>query len=276
MVAGGFLAPIVLMFSLRETAASTASLLLNFEGVATALIAAIVFKEAISGRALWAVVAVTLGSILLSWSTEDTWGFSLSALGIVVACFLWGIDNNLTRNISAKDPLTIVLVKGLGAGTVSFVLSLVLGNPLPPFMTILGAMLLGSLGYGLSIVLFIRAMRGLGAARTSAMFGTAPLAGVVLSFLLFQDAPTLLFGGALVLMVFAMALLLTEKHAHLHRHEAVEHEHRHRHDDGHHNHDHHGMTSRSLTHSHMHTHEVMEHEHPHLPDIDHRHIHHEA
>ncbi|MBK8030466.1 MAG: DMT family transporter [Chloroflexi bacterium] len=276
VVAGGFVAPIVLMFSLRETAASTASLLLNFEGVATALIAAVVFKEAISGRALWAVGAVTLGSVLLSWNTESAWGFSLGALGIVAACFLWGIDNNLTRNISAKDPLTIVLVKGLGAGSVSFVLALLLGHRMPPITTILGAMLLGSLSYGLSIVLFIRAMRGLGAARTSAVFGTAPLAGVVLSFVLFQDAPTLLFGGALVLMIFAMALLITERHAHLHRHEAVPHDHRHRHDDGHHHHDHPGMTSRSLTHSHVHTHEALEHEHPHLPDIHHRHAHHEA
>ncbi len=276
VVAGGLLAPIVLMFSLRETAASTASLLLNFEGVATTLIAAIVFKEAISGRALWAVVAVTVGSILLSWTTEGTWGFSLGALGIVAACFLWGIDNNLTRNISAKDPLMIVLVKGLGAGSVSFVLALLLGNPLPPISTILGAMLLGSLSYGLSIVLFIRAMRGLGAARTSAVFGTAPLAGVVLSFVLFQEAPTLLFGGALVLMILAMALLLTEKHGHQHHHEAVTHEHRHRHDDGHHNHDHPGITSRSLAHSHEHTHEAADHEHPHLPDIHHRHVHHET
>ncbi|MFN8527709.1 MAG: DMT family transporter [Anaerolineae bacterium] len=276
VVAGGFVAPIVLMFSLRETAASTASLLLNFEGVATALIAAVVFKEAISGRALWALVAVTLGSILLSWNTESSWGFSLGALGIVAACFLWGIDNNLTRNISAKDPLTIVLVKGLGAGSVSFVLALLLGSPLPPIMTILGAMLLGSLSYGLSIVLFIRAMRGLGAARTSAVFGTAPLAGVVLSLVLFQEAPSLLFGGALVLMIAAMALLLTEKHAHPHHHEAVTHDHRHRHDDGHHNHDHPGMSSRSLAHSHVHTHEALKHEHPHLPDIHHRHAHHEA
>lgn len=273
VVAGGFLAPILLLFSLRVTAASTASLLLNFEGVATALIAAVVFKEAIGRRALWAIFAVTAASILLSWDTTGAWGISLGAIGILGACVLWGIDNNLTRNISAKDPLTIVLVKGLGAGSVSFILALLLGNDLPSITTIAGAMVLGSLSYGLSIVLFIRAMRGLGAARTSAVFGTAPLAGVALSFMLFQETPSPFFFGALPLMIFAMLLLLTEQHNHRHIHAAITHDHRHSHDDGHHNHDHPDMASRSLTHSHIHAHEAIEHEHPHLPDIHHRHLH---
>lgn len=273
VVAGGITAPILLMFSLRETPASTASLLLNFESVATAFIAALVFKEAMSRRALWAVLAVTLGSILLSWNATGEWGFSLGALGIVGACVLWGIDNNLTRNISAKDPLTIVLVKGIGAGTASCILALALGNTLPSLTTIAGAMILGGVSYGLSIVLFIRAMRGLGAARTSAVFGTAPLAGVILSFALFQETLSLFFVGALLLMVSAMELLLTERHSHKHRHDAIAHDHQHRHDDGHHNHDHPGMTDRSLIHSHTHTHEQLEHEHPHLPDIHHRHAH---
>lgn len=273
VLAGGVLAPILLLFSLRETPASTASLLLNFESVATALIAAVVFQEAMSRRAVAVILAVTVGSILLSWDGSGQWGLSLGALGVVGACALWGIDNNLTRNISAKDPLTIVLIKGLGAGTVSLVIALLLGNPFPPLSTIAVALLLGSLSYGLSIVLFIRAMRGLGAARTSAVFGTAPLAGVVLAFILFQDAFTPLFAVALLLMSAAMILLLTEKHTHLHRHEAITHDHRHRHDDGHHTHQHPGMTNPRLTHSHRHTHEPLEHEHPHLPDIHHRHIH---
>ncbi|MBL8132830.1 MAG: DMT family transporter [Anaerolineae bacterium] len=273
VAAGGVLAPILLLFSLRETPASTASLLLNFEGVATAFIAAVVFKEAMSRRALWAILAVTLGSILLSWDASGDWGISLGALGVVGACALWGIDNNLTRNIAAKDPLTIVLVKGLGAGTVSFILALLLGNRLPALPVILGAMILGSLSYGLSIALFIRAMRGLGAARTSAVFGTAPLAGVALSFAMFQETVTLSFAGALLLMMAAMAMLLTEQHGHRHRHEAITHDHRHRHDDDHHNHDHPGMTDRSLSHAHAHAHETLEHEHPHLPDIHHRHAH---
>ncbi|MEZ4671965.1 MAG: DMT family transporter [Anaerolineae bacterium] len=273
VVAGGFAAPILLLFSLQNTPAATASLLLNFESVATAAIAFVVFRESISQRALWATACVTLASILLSWNTTGQWGFSLGALGIVGACVLWGIDNNLTRNISAKDPQIIVLVKGFGAGSVSLLLALVVGETLPALPVVLGALLLGSLSYGLSIALFIRAMRELGAARTSALFGTAPLAGVALSFVLFREPLNGLFAAALPLMVIAMLLFLTERHSHHHTHQAIMHEHRHRHDDGHHNHDHPGMVSRSLTHSHVHTHEALEHDHPHLPDIHHRHAH---
>lgn len=273
VLAGGVAAPILQMIGLRGTPASTASLLLNFETVATTLIAALAFKEAVSRRALWAIVCVMLASILLSWDASAQWGFSLGALAIVGACVLWGVDNNLTRNISAKDPLMIVLVKGMGAGSFSLILALVLGNPLPSLTIILGAMLLGSLSYGFSIVLFIRAMRGLGAARTSALFGTAPLVGVIVSFLLFRDTLTLFFVVALPLMIAAAFLLFSEQHGHRHIHEPVTHEHRHRHDDGHHTHDHPGMTDRSLTHSHVHIHERIEHEHSHLPDIHHRHAH---
>ncbi|MEP7291580.1 MAG: DMT family transporter [Chloroflexota bacterium] len=271
--AGGVAAPILLLISLQSTPASTASLLLNFEGVATTLIAVLVFKEAVSRYAIWAIVCVTVASILLSWDVTGQWGISLGALGVLSACVFWGIDNNVTRNISAKDPLMIVMVKGLGAGSFSLILALILGNPFPSITFVLGAMLLGSLSYGLSIVLFIRAMRGLGAARTSALFGTAPLVGVALSFLLFRETLTLFFIVALPLMIIAAWLLFSEQHSHRHVHETMTHDHRHRHDDGHHNHDHPGMVARSLTHSHIHTHEHIEHEHPHLPDIHHRHIH---
>ncbi len=274
--AGGVAAPILLLVSLRSTAAATASLLLNFEGVATTIIAALVFKEAIGRRATWAIILVTAASIVLSWNSSGQWGLSLGALGIVGACILWGIDNNLTRNISAKDPLAIVLVKGLGAGSFSLVLALILGNSFPGIKVILEALVLGSLSYGLSIVLFIRAMRGLGAARTSALFGTAPLVGLALSLVVFREAPTLFFWLAIPLMAIGAFLLLGDQHGHRHKHEPLTHEHRHRHDDGHHNHDHPGMTDRSFTHSHIHAHEPLTHEHPHMPDIHHRHSHEEA
>ncbi|MBZ0315195.1 MAG: DMT family transporter [Anaerolineae bacterium] len=274
VLTGGIAAPILLLFSLRDTAASTASLLLNFEGVATTLIAVLIFKEAVGKRALWAIICVTSATILLSWDTSSgQWNLSLGALGILGACVLWGIDNNLTRNISDKDPLTIVLVKGLGAGSFSLGLTLVLRNPLPVLPTVLGALLLGSLSYGLSIVLFIRAMRALGAARTSALFGTAPLVGVALALVFFRETPNLLFFIALPLMVTATLLLLREQHSHYHIHEAITHEHGHRHDDGHHTHDHPEMVSRKLWHSHPHTHERLAHKHPHLPDMHHRHTH---
>jgi drug/metabolite transporter (DMT)-like permease len=161
ILAGGVIAPIILMVSLRHTPAATASLLLNFEGVATMLIATIVFKEAIGRHAWWAIGLITLASILLSTDYTNQWGFSLSALGVLAACSMWGVDNNLTRNISAKDPLVIVTVKGLGAGLVSLIIALALGNTFPSLGITLLALLLGSLSYGLSIFLFVYAMRGL-------------------------------------------------------------------------------------------------------------------
>ena len=210
VLSGGVAAPIVLLFSLRQTPASTASLLLNFESVATTFIATIVFKEVVSRRALWVVFSITIASILLSLDTSGQWGISLGALGILGACVLWGIDNNFTRNIAAKDPLMIVLVKGFGAGSFSLLLAFGLRNAMPSAPVILGALLLGSISYGMSIVLFIRAMRGLGAARTSALFGTSPLAGVILSFLLLRENPSALFLIALPLIVFAIVILMRE------------------------------------------------------------------
>jgi drug/metabolite transporter (DMT)-like permease len=269
--AGGIAAPIVLLISLKQTDAATASLLLNFEAVATTLIAALFFREAIGGWAWVAIGAMTLASILLSW--QGVGGVSWGALGILAACALWGLDNNFTRNISAKDPLTIVIVKGLGAGSFSFCLSLLLGQAMPAFSNLVAAMILGSLSYGFSIVLFIHAMRQLGAARTSALFGTAPLVGVGLSFLLFQELPTITFLLALPLMLFGAYLLLYEDHGHHHRHQFEEHEHRHSHDDAHHNHPHPNGLIPTEPHAHFHEHLPTEHEHPHTPDIHHRHVH---
>ena len=271
ILAGGVAAPITLLFSLKNTPAATASLLLNFEGVATTLIAALVFKESISRRAWWAILLITLSSVLLSININGNWGFSFGALGIIAACILWGMDNNFTRNISAKDPLMIVTIKGLAAGSFSLGLALILGFHFPAVGTMLGAMLLGSLSYGVSIVLFIRAMRGLGAARTSAFFGTAPIAGMLLSFILFPEVPGWTFAIALLLMVIGALFLVNEQHKHFHIHAQTVHEHAHSHDDGHHNHIHEdGYTG---SHSHIHQHDQMQHEHQHMPDLHHRHIH---
>jgi drug/metabolite transporter (DMT)-like permease len=245
--------------------------LLNFESVATTLIAVLIFKESISRRAWWAVGLITISCIFLSINLSGNWGFSFGALGIIAACVLWGMDNNFSRNISAKDPLMIVTIKGLGAGSFSLGMAMILGNKLPPLGIILIAMLLGSLSYGASIVLFIRAMRGLGAARTSALFSTAPLAGMLLSFLLFREIPYWTFLVALPIMVVGTVFLLTEAHGHKHIHENTTHEHSHVHNDGHHEHSHEEKIVGK--HSHIHTHEATEHEHNHLPDIHHRHTH---
>lgn len=271
IVAGGVAAPITLLFSLKNTPAATASLLLNFEGVATTLIAFFAFKESISRRAWWAIALITVASIFLSINLNAEWGFSLGALGIIAACVLWGVDNNFTRNISAKDPLVIVTIKGLGAGSFSLIMALFLGNNLPSWEVILGALVLGSLSYGASIVLFIHAMRGLGAARTSALFSTAPIAGIVLSILIFQEFPSWLFIIALPIMVIGAFLLVNDEHEHHHIHEMVIHEHSHIHDDGHHEHEHDGDFAKK--HSHVHTHNELTHSHHHMPDLHHRHVH---
>ncbi len=272
VLAGGVAAPITLLFALRNTPAATASLLLNFEGVATTLIALLAFREAISPRAGWSIGLITLSSIILSINPGAAWGFSLGALGILLACVFWGLDNNFTRNICARDPLEIVTIKGLAAGSFSVLLALLLGAGLPAAGTALRAMLLGSLSYGLSIVLFIRAMRGLGAARTSALFGTSPLAGVLLSLLIFRSVPNWLFWLALALMAGGALLLVNEDHEHEHVHRALMHEHAHTHDDGHHDHEH-GDDTPPRNHSHEHAHGKTRHAHDHMPDLHHRHTH---
>jgi drug/metabolite transporter (DMT)-like permease len=271
-LAGGITAPIILMYSLRTTPAATASLLLNFESVATTFIAALIFKEAVSRRAWWAIIIITAASILLSVDMNSVWGFSFGAIGIVAACICWGLDNNFTRNISAKDPLMIVMIKGLVAGAFSLVLALGIGYSIPNWGTILKAMLLGSLSYGLSIMLFIMALRGLGAARTSALFSTAPLSGLILSLILFREAPNIMLVLALPLMIVGTFFLVYEEHDHVHKHVFVVHEHSHNHMDGHHNHTH-GDPVSDGTHSHQHSHATLEHKHRHMPDTHHRHTH---
>ena len=276
VVTGGVAAPIVLMFSLRYTPAATASLLFNFESVTTTLIAALIFKEAIGRRVWLAIVCITIASILLSLDISGQWGISVGAIGVLITCALWGMDNNFTRNISAKDPLAIVTIKGIGAGSFTLIMALILNKSLPNFLTIGGAMFLGCFSYGLSIVLFIHAMRCLGAARTSALFGTAPLIGVLLSFLLLRENPNMLFFVSLPVMVGGVVLLLGEEHEHMHIHPVIQHEHRHSHNDGHHTHDHvESEIPPTVFHAHLHKHEAIQHSHSHTPDIHHRHEHQE-
>jgi drug/metabolite transporter (DMT)-like permease len=270
VISGGILAPVVLMISLQDTPASTASLLLNFEGVGTTLLALFFFHESISRRALAAISVITLASILLSTHFAGGFGFSPGSLGVLLACALWGVDNNFTRNISAKDPLTIVAWKGLIAGTFSLLLGLLLGQQLPALATILGIFLLGFISYGLSTMLFIYSMRGLGAARTSALYGTAPLAGVLLSIIIFRDPLTLVLILAATFMAAGAFLLANEEHAHFHIHMPVVHEHRHTWADEFHRHEAIDEAA-GASHSHEHAHPRTGHEHGHMPDIHHRH-----
>lgn len=274
IIAGGVLAPIILLYSLKSTPASTASLLLNFETVATMLIAMLFFKEYAGRQVISAIVLITLASILLSWDFKNQWGISIGSLGIILACCCWGMDNNFTRNISLKNPFTIVTTKGIAAGSVSFTLALALGNQFPDIKIAVIAMVIGFFCYGLSIVLFVFAMRDLGSARTSALFGTAPFIGTLLSFVLLRDTVNKLYFFALPIMIFGAVLLLKENHEHEHKHKEIEHEHRHNHMDLHHTHEHdQEEIPRDQYHSHSHIHKEMEHAHAHSPDIHHRHEH---
>lgn len=270
---GGVLGPVALMLGLHSTSGATASLLLNLEAVLTAVIAWWVFKENADRRIVGGMLAIVAGGIALGWQTGSPWqpGGTGSWL-VVLACLCWAIDNNLTRKVSASDALFVAGIKGLIAGSVNTTLAISMGAAWPSWATLSATMAVGLLGYGLSLVLFVLALRGLGTARTGAYFSTAPFMGVVVSLLVFSEPTSWVFWMAAALMGLGVWLHLTEHHSHEHQHEALEHEHEHEHDE-HHQHAH-GVEHRgSGKHSHRHTHLPLKHTHPHYPDIHHRHVH---
>ena len=270
VLAGGVVAPVLLLVGLSRTSAASASLLLNLEGVFTALLAWFVFRENFDRRIALGMAAILIGAVILSWSGPGglTWG----GLLVVAACAAWAIDNNLTRKISAADSAQIAMYKGLVAGTVNAGIALGQGTPFPAASVVSFAMLLGLASYGLSLTLFVRALRLLGTARTSAYFSTATFAGAVLSLILLPEVPTVRLGAGGLLMVLGVWLHWTERHAHVHTHLPIRHAHSHRHDE-HHQHAHRPTDPAGEPHSHEHTHERLTHKHPHYPDIHHRHPH---
>lgn len=271
-VTGGVLGPVLLMSGLRATNASGASLLLNLEGVFTALLAWFVFRENFDWRIALGFALIMAGALLLSWDGGPARRLDLSAgsLAIVAACLCWAVDNNLTRKVSGADPLRLAAIKGGAAGAVNLGLSAVVGARWPPAGLVGGALIVGFLGYGLSLVLFIRALRHLGAARTSAYFSLAPFFGAAVALIALREAigPALIGSGAL--MAVGVWLHLTEHHDHEHHHERLVHVHRHVHDE-HHRHAHPPGIADGASHTHEHVHEPVTHTHPHYPDIHHRH-----
>ncbi|HAN20328.1 MAG: hypothetical protein A2Y15_08430 [Clostridiales bacterium GWF2_36_10] len=264
-------APVSLLIGINMTTSANASLLNNFEIVATSFIALVIFKESIGKRMWVAILLITLSSMILSIKDFDSLSFSIGSIFIILACICWGFENNCTRKLSLKDPMQIVVIKGFGSGFISLIIALSLNQNCTNILYLLIALLLGFISYGLSIYFYIFAQRELGAARTSAYYAIAPFIGVILSILIFDQEITISFIIALFIMIIGAYLAVAERHRHLHIHEEIIHEHRHSHNDNHHKHTHVDLFNEE--HSHVHTHKKIKHTHIHTPDIHHTHSH---
>jgi drug/metabolite transporter (DMT)-like permease len=272
VLSGGVLGPVSMLLGLNELNAVAGSLLLNLEAPFTMLLAVVFFKEHLGRRALIAAALIVTGAVVLRL---ETGAIATNAVGVALvaaACLCWALDNNLTQRLSMRDPFAIVQVKTLAAGTTNLVLALSFGHSLPAVNVVGAALVLGSLSYGVSVVLDAYGLRLHGAAREAAYFATAPFLGAIGSVALLGERLGSFEALALVAMAAGVVLLLREKHAHRHRHEPMEHEHLHVHDE-HHLHVHGPGDPPGSPHAHPHRHDALEHEHPHVPDVHHRHEH---
>jgi len=269
---GGILGPVLLLVGLTRTPAASASLLLNLEGVFTALIAWIVFRENVDRRIALGMLVIVVGGGVLSWEGHAEFGGVLGPPAIAAACACWAIDNNLTQKVSGGDPIQIAMLKGLFAGSVNVAIAMALGSSWPSAPRTGAAMVLGFLSYGVSLTLFVLALRHLGTARTGAYFSLAPFVGAAIALVWLRERPTVAFAVGAACMAVGVWLHLTEHHEHQHVHEEMEHTHAHVHDE-HHRHEHSPDDPPGEPHSHPHRHERLAHSHPHYPDIHHRHSH---
>jgi len=271
IIAGGMIAPFCLMTGLTMVTGFSASLMLNLEGIATAVIAVFLFKEN-AGRRLWlALACTTAAGVFLSWDPARG-KFSIAGpLLILLAMICWGVDNNLTRNISEKDPVQIAKIKGLIAGTGSLLIAYVLGIRISLDPTLALVLALGSFSYGVSLVFFIKALKGLGASRTGTFFSIAPFVGALASLIILKEWTGWVMFPATALMIIGLWIIGRERHAHLHVHKPTTHTHLHYHNDAHHQHGH--KEAIQEPHTHEHEHEEMAHIHSHWPDMHHWHEH---
>lgn len=272
IASGGVAGPVALMAGLATTAASTASLLLNLEATFTALVAWFLFRENVDRRVAAGMLAIVAGGVVLASAPIARGGGTTGSWLIALACLCWALDNNLTRRVSGSDAVAIAMLKGLVAGAVNLALAGAHGAPLPPLVPSVAAAAVGFLGYGVSLVLFVLALRDLGTARTGAYYSVAPFFGALLAVAVLADPVTWQLAVAGALMALGVWLHVTERHAHRHAHERLEHEHPHVHDE-HHRHAHAFAWDGREPHSHPHAHEPLVHAHPHYPDLHHRHPH---
>ena len=272
ILAGGVIAPVLLMLGLARTSGSAAALLLNLEGVFTALLAWFIFHENVDRRIAVGFFLIAAGGGLLSWEGAPAGGLPLGALFVVAACLGWAVDNNLTQRVSGSDPVQVAGIKGLASGCVNLALAGVIGWQPGDLLPVVAALTLGFLGYGVSLSLFVWALRHLGTARTGAYFSVAPFFGAAFALIFLAERPGALFWLAAGMMGIGVWLHVTERHAHVHRHERLVHAHAHRHDE-HHQHEHDQLWDGSEPHTHVHEHAPLVHSHPHYPDLHHRHRH---
>lgn len=272
VIAGGVIAPVLLLHGLAQSSAAATALLLNLEGLFTLAIAWLVFHENVDRRIALGAAAILGGAAVLSWQPDLGARVGPGALAITGACLFWAIDNNLTRRLSSADPLQIAAAKGLVAGAINLALALLQGAPWPGAGAALLAGAVGLAGFGVSLVLFVLALRHLGTARTMAYFSTAPFIGAILAVGLLGEPVTAALLVAAALMGLGLWLHLAERHEHRHAHAPLSHEHRHVHD-LHHRHDHRPLDPAGEPHTHVHAHPRLVHAHPHYPDLHHRHEH---
>ncbi|MDQ6618745.1 MAG: EamA family transporter [Pseudomonadota bacterium] len=269
---GGVVGPVLLMWGLSQLAATDVSLLLNAEAVFTVVLAWVVFREHVDRRIAFAMGLIVAGALVLTWPTHLAFGALLPTLSIIGACLAWGIDNNVTRKVALADATFIAMTKGLAAGATNLLLALAAGELLPSPSSIISAAVVGFLSFGVSLVLFVTALRQLGTARTAAYFSIAPFVGALISIAFLGEPATFALMLAGSLMAAGLWLHLTEQHEHRHHHHALEHEHEHGHDE-HHRHEHACSGSDAKRHAHLHRHEPLAHSHHHYPDSHHRHEH---
>jgi drug/metabolite transporter (DMT)-like permease len=269
VVFGGMLGPLALLAGLRLANASSVSMWLNLEMVATAVLGHFVFKDYLT-RTGWIAAGGILLSALILTSSEGTAGI-LAGFLVALACICWGIDNHLTALIDGITPAQSTFWKGLVAGTTNLIIGISIAPLTGSVGAVIGGLVLGVFAYGFSIVLYITSAQHLGATRSQLIFSSAPFWGILLSILILGEKFTWPLAVAIGLFVASLMLLTREQHQHMHTHEEIVHEHPHRHDDGHH--DHHGDESPDGWHSHPHQHHFLEHAHPHWPDLHHRHSH---
>lgn len=268
---GGIMGPLLLLAGLQTANAASVSIWLNMELVATAILGVLFFKDALDKYALIGVMLTILAGIVTSFG-EGMSGI-VSGLLITAACFCWGVDNHLTALIDGATPQTVTFIKGIVAGTVNFIIGCIIAARPVEAVTVLPALILGAFSYGISIVLYVTSAQNIGATRSQILFSSAPLWGVLLSYLFFADSFHWVHILSMALLAIAVVITNIYSHNHLHTHRAMEHIHYHRHNDGHHHHLHDEPVPEGKWHSHVHTHQPITHQHPHQPDLHHRHEH---